>query len=83
MSLRDRIAAIERSLLPGRKRQAIVIMGGMPPGEGEDAYPYAAEDGDVRWTRREGETFDAFRRRVLADPIEATTGLVVFGGLPE
>jgi hypothetical protein len=60
------------------EREVIVVMGGLPPGE-----PVTAQDGVVRWTRREGETLDAFKARVLADPIEASTGFVVFGGLPD
>lgn len=54
-----------------------MIRGGLPPGE-----PMTAEDGAARWTSREGEPLDAFKARVLAEPIEATTGVVVFGGLP-
>jgi hypothetical protein len=82
MSLQDRLATIERHMLPGHdKRQAIIIMGGLPPGDGEDAYPYTAEDGAMRWTRRPGEAFEAFRVRVMADPVQ-TTGVTVFGGLP-
>ncbi len=59
-------------------REAIVITGGLPPGE-----PVTAEDGATRWTRRKGEPFEAFKARVMADPIGATTGFVVFGGLPD
>jgi hypothetical protein len=62
---------------PDSGREAIVILGGLPPGE-----PMMAEDGALRWTRREGEPLDAFKARVMAEPIEATTGIVVFGGLP-
>ena len=60
---------------PDCGREVIVILGGLPPGE-----PMAAEDGAARWIRREGEPFEAFQRRVMAEPIEATTGFVVFGG---
>jgi hypothetical protein len=59
------------------ERETIVIMGGLPPGE-----PMTAADGATRWTRNDGESLDAFKARVLADPIETTTGFVVFGGLP-
>ena len=64
-------------------REAIIVTGGLPPGDGEDGHPYTAEAGAARWTRGAGEPFEAFRRRVLADPIAATTGFVVFGGLPD
>jgi hypothetical protein len=57
-------------------REMIVITGGLP---GE---PMTAQDGEVRWTRREGEALDVFKARVMADPIETSSGFVVFGGLP-
>lgn len=83
MSLRDRLAALERRIMPGRaKREAVVILGGLPADDGEDGHPYMAEDGAARWTRRGGESFEAFKARVMADPVEATTGCVIFGGLP-
>ena len=59
------------------EREVIVITGGLSPGE-----PMTAQAGDVRWTQREDETLDAFKARVLADPIETSSGFVVFGGLP-
>ena len=60
------------------ERETIIIMGGLPPGE-----PMTAEDGDARWTRNDGESLDAFKARVLADPIKATTGVVVLAGCPD
>ena len=84
MKLRDRLAWLERRVLPGGgKRQPIVILGGLPPGDGEDGFPYTAEDGAARWTRNPTEPFATFKARVMADPIETTTGVVVFGGLPD
>ncbi len=60
------------------EREVIVILGGLPPGE-----PMTAQGGGVTWTRRKGETLDVFKARVMADSIEASTGFVVFGGLPD
>ena len=59
------------------EHEVIVIMGGLPPGE-----PMTAQAGGVTWTRREGESLDDFKARVLADPL-ASTGRVIFGGLPD
>jgi hypothetical protein len=57
------------------EREVIVITGGLPP------EARAAQDGDVRWTRREGETLEAFKARVLAAATEAGEPFVVIGGL--
>ena len=70
-------AADPRRVAIDTEREAIIVTDGLPPGE-----PMTAQDGEVRWTRREGETLDVFKARVMAEPAPATAGFVVFGGLP-
>jgi hypothetical protein len=77
MSLKKRLAALERRLNMTHSLQVLIIEGGLPPGE-----PLWAVAGPHEWLRQEGEDLEAFANRVAQAARDLKEQLLVLGGLP-
>lgn len=77
MSLRSRLAAVERQLAPlGETPLVIVIRGGLHAND-----PMHATAGEHRWERAPDESLAAFKARALAEAIAAGEEFLVIAGL--
>jgi hypothetical protein len=75
--LEGRVAALERNQNSGTP-QVVIIRGGHVPGD-----PTYGEAGSLRFERTEGESFQAFEVRAVAEAKTAGERLVIIGGLLE
>jgi hypothetical protein len=73
--LEGRVAALERQQHSGAP-QVIIIRGGMIGGD-----PTYAEAGELRFERPNGESFQTFEARAVAEAKAAGERFVVIGGL--
>ena len=79
MSIRSRIAALERAARGTVTASVVIIQGGMSDGDPTFAV---AGGGGPQWQRGGEESFNAFTARVLASATADGTASVVLGGLP-